>query len=203
MGDGIFGFHGSFTAFCSKLFDTLMLGFMWIVCSIPLITIGASSTALYYAIVKCVKNDDGYASQQFFKCFKKNFLQATILWVILVAVYLLMRLNTGILMAKTEGLAGLVMIGFYTAVCVYVIIVACYVFPCLSRFDMPTGWFLKIGIYMGIRYFLTSLAIILVFVCFAGLIIKLPVLSLFAPGPIAFLISEFMERVLKKHMPKE
>ena len=203
MKDGMFGFQGAFVTFCSKLFDTLVLGFLWIVCSIPLITLGASTTALYYAVVKCVKNDNGYAVREFFKCFRKNFRQATILWIVLAAVYMLMRLNTGILMAKTDSLFGLLMIGFYTAVCVYLLVMACYMFPALSRFDMPTGWFIKISIYMGLRYFLTSVAILLVFVCFAGFIIKVPAVFLIAPGPVAFLISEFMERVLKKHMPKD
>lgn len=202
MGDGLFGFQGAFVSVCSKIFDTLVLGLLWIVCSLPVITIGASSTALYYAIVKCVKNDDGYAVREYFKCFRREFKQATILWIILAAVYVLMRLNTGILMAKTDGLFGFIMIGVYTVVCIYVALMACYIFPALSRFEMPTGWFIKIGIFMSIRYFLTSIAIVLIFVSFAGFLMKLPILFFIVPGPIAFLISEFMERVLKKHAPK-
>ena len=50
----IFGFEGGFTAACSRIFDLMILGFLWILCSLPIITIGASSAALYYATVKSV-----------------------------------------------------------------------------------------------------------------------------------------------------
>ena len=61
----IFGFEGGFTAACSRIFDLMILGFLWILCSLPIITIGASSAALYYATVKSVKNRNGYAVQEF------------------------------------------------------------------------------------------------------------------------------------------
>lgn len=65
-GRNIWGFDGSFMSFCDKLFDVMILGFLWILCSLPLITVGASCTALYYAIVKCIKNHEGYVSRAFF-----------------------------------------------------------------------------------------------------------------------------------------
>ena len=201
--DGVFGFNGAFTRVCSKVFDTLLLGFLWILCSLPLVTVGASSTALYYAVVKCVKNDNGYAPSEFFRSFRQNLKQATVLWVIFAVLSFIAQLNVGILMAKTDGILGLLFVGFYIAICIYLVLMACYAFPALSRFDMGTGWILKISIYMGIRYFLTSIALLLILFCFGAIIWKLPMLMFFAPGPAAFLMSEFLERVLKKHEPEK
>ena len=65
----IFGFDGSFINFCDKLFDVMALGFLWILCSLPIITIGASSTALYYAMVKCIKKETDILLKSFFALF--------------------------------------------------------------------------------------------------------------------------------------
>lgn len=199
----IFGFGGSFVGICDKAFDVLALGFLWIVCSLPIITIGASSTALYYAMVKCVKNNDGYASKEFFHSFKTNLVQSTVIWVILVGATLAMHLNIGILMKETSGYLGLFFICVYVAVSIYLLVMACYAFPALSRYDMSVGWIMKISMYMGVRYLLTSLALLMILVCFGIFIWKIPMLMFLAPGPAVFLMSEFLERVLQKHEPRK
>lgn len=201
-GRNIWGFDGSFMSFCDKLFDVMILGFLWILCSLPVITIGASNTALYYSIVKCIKNNEGYVTSAFFHSFRQNLVPATILWVIFAGVSFLMQLNIGILMEKANGYTGLFFIVLYALVGVYVVIAACYAFPALSRYDMPVGWILKISLYMGGRYFLTSLMLLVILVCLGVFIWNVPLLILFAPGPAVFLMSEFLERVLQKHTPK-
>lgn len=197
----IFGFDGSFIQVFDIIFDILVLSFLWILCSIPIITIGASSTALYYAMVKCVKNHDGYVSKQFFYSFKNNFVPATILWVIIVGVSFILHLNIGILMEKTSGYFGLFFICFYAAATLYVILTACYMFPALSRFDMGLGWFIKLSLYMVVKYFGTTVALLLILACTVILVFKIPMLMFFLPGPVAFVMSDFLERVLKKHEP--
>ena len=142
------GFGGSLMDTCGKIFDILVLGLLWIACSLPLVTIGASTTALYYALVKCVKNNDGYAARSFFHSFRQNFIPATILWVIFAGVTFAMHLNIGILMAKSDSYAGLFLICLYILVSIYIIVMACYAFPALSRFDMNAGWILKLSLYM-------------------------------------------------------
>ena len=133
--ENMFGFGGSFVGTVEKIFDIMALGFLWILCSLPVITIGASTTALYYAMVKSVKNNDGYVTKEFFRSFKLNFIPATILWMILAVMTFIMQLNVGILMKKSSCMVGLFFICFYALVSVYLIIVACYAFPALSRFD--------------------------------------------------------------------
>ena len=198
---GIFGFGGKYTGILSKLFDVLMLGLMWLIFSIPVVTIGASSAALYYAIVKSVKNDDGYASAMFLKSFKLNLKQGNVLTVIVGVILYLRGLNVGILMEKAEGIFGIIMMGFYITVAVYLVLMAVYIFAALSRFAMGTGWFLRVGGYMVARYFLTSIMIAVILASAGALVWRIPLLILIVPGPAAFLISEFMERVLARHTP--
>ncbi len=198
---GFFGFGGTFVSFCEKIFDTLMLGFLWIVGCLPLVTVGVSTTALYYAIVKSVKNNNGYAAHEFFRSYKRNLKPGIILWVIFVVLFYILQLNVGILTAKTDGYTGLFFIVLYSALTIFLILMMCYAFPSLSRFDMSVGWILKISIYMTVRYLLTTVALAVTLLCFGALIWRIPLLFFFAPGPLVFVLSEFLERVLKKHEP--
>ena len=46
------------TRFLGKVADFMFLNLLWIVCSIPIITIGASTTAMYSVMLKLVKNEE-------------------------------------------------------------------------------------------------------------------------------------------------
>ncbi|MDO4651030.1 MAG: DUF624 domain-containing protein [Eubacteriales bacterium] len=61
-----------------------LLNILWVICSLPIFTIGASTTALIYSTRK-LRNDDGYPIQNFFASFKENFKQATLIWLIYLA----------------------------------------------------------------------------------------------------------------------
>ena len=197
----IFGFDGSFTNICDKIFDVMALGFLWILCSIPIVTIGASTSALYYAMVKCVKNGNGYIAREFFRSFRLNLISGCFIWILVVAATFAMHLNIGILMKETDGYVGLFFICVYALTSVWILVFACYVFPALARFDMSSGWLIKLAMYMTVRYFGTTLALLLVLACTGAIIWRFPILVIFAPGPVIFLMSEFLERVLKKHEP--
>ncbi len=199
----IFGFGGSFVSVCDKLFDIMALGFLWFLCSLPVITIGASSTALYYTMVKCIKHNNSYISKEFFRSFLLNLRQGIILWVLFVVATLAMHLNIGILMKETDGYVGLFFMCVYALVSVYILAMACYIFPALSRYDMSCGWLVKISMYMVVRYFGTTLMLLLIWVCAGALIWQIPLIMFFVPGPMVFIMSDFLERVLKKHEPKE
>ncbi len=70
----------------SKLADLIILNILVVICSLPLFTIGASLTAMHYVVLKMVRNEEGYIIKSFFKSFKQNFKQATIIWLILLVV---------------------------------------------------------------------------------------------------------------------
>ncbi len=73
--DRIFGFLGQLIA----------LNLLWIVCSLPVITAGASTTALFYCTLKLHKDGDIRVFHDFFKSFKQNFKQSTLIWILMAA----------------------------------------------------------------------------------------------------------------------
>lgn len=68
--------------------NVILLNFLWILFSLPLITLGASTVAAYSVVFKILENKEGYIFKDFWKSFKENWKQGTLLWLItLVAIY--------------------------------------------------------------------------------------------------------------------
>lgn len=150
-----------------------------------------------------MKKGDGYIAREFFRSFRLNLMSGCFIWILVVAATFAMHLNIGILMKETDGYVGLFFICVYALTSVFILAASCYVFPALARFDMSSGWLIKLAMYMTVRYFGTTLALLLILFCTGAIIWRFPILMIFAPGPVIFLMSEFLERVLKKHEPGE
>ncbi len=197
-----FGFGGKYTNYMSRIFDALLLGLCWILCSLPVFTIGISSCALYYSIVKCVKQDRGHAVSDFFSSFRKNFRQGTILWLPDLAVLALMFWNIHILVtSSSKSYLFLFLTMLYGMIFVFVLLGAVYEFAALSRFVMPSGWFIRFAAYAAVRHLGTSLALLVIFAMFGILAYRFPLLVFAMPGACVFLISEFTEKILHKYSP--
>lgn len=82
----LFGYDNPVWRFMGRVADVFFLTVLWAVCSLPVITIGASTSALYYVTLKMVKNREEYLLQSFWKAFKNNFAQSVIVWVILLGI---------------------------------------------------------------------------------------------------------------------
>ena len=69
--------------FIRKIGYLWILNILWVVTSLPLVTVGASTTALIFACMK-LRDDEGYPVRNYFRSFKDNFRQATVIWLIYV-----------------------------------------------------------------------------------------------------------------------
>ncbi|MCI1353535.1 MAG: DUF624 domain-containing protein [Lachnospiraceae bacterium] len=198
-----FGNEGGFTYWMSKVFDTLVLGLLWLLGCLPVFTAGASTAALYYAFTKSVKNDTGYAWREFFHGFRMNFRQGVVLWLVMLGVLLLSGGNFYIVWMKFTAtnfhtlLLVIYGIAFYIAASMLM-----YLFPALSRFNMRTGWFFRFAASAALIHFPTTLMLLFISVMAVLLVWRLPFLVFLLPGLVCFLVSEFMERILNKYVPK-
>ena len=89
--DRIFGFLGQLIA----------LNLLWIVCSLPIITAGASTTALFYCTLKLHKDGDIRVIYDFFRSFKQNFKQSTLIWILMLAAGVLIHMEKSALAVIT------------------------------------------------------------------------------------------------------
>ena len=76
-----FKMDGKLFTILSRITDLVLLNILWLISCLPLFTIGASTAALYSVTLKMVKNEESYIIRSFFSAFKKNFRQATVLWI--------------------------------------------------------------------------------------------------------------------------
>ena len=93
MLQGLFNYDNPVWRFIGKLGDLIILNVLWIVCSIPIFTIGASTTAVYYVTLKMVRDEEDSTIKSFFRSFKSNFKQATAIWLILLAAGAVLALS--------------------------------------------------------------------------------------------------------------
>lgn len=145
----IFDLDSPVMRFLSRMADLMILNLVIVVCCLPIITIGASITAMHYVMLKIARGEDGYIVKDFFKSFKLNFKQSTVIWLImllLIAVfagdYLILNYG-GIEFPKGMGMA-------LAVVAVLVFIVSTYIFPVLARFDNSIKNTIKNGCMMSI-----------------------------------------------------
>lgn len=189
----------------SKLFDIGWLSLIYVVFCIPLVTIGAATTSLYYVSAKVLRKDRGYVWSEFWHSFKLNFKPATLMWLIFVAIYGLLYFN--LITFNTSNAVGGYLVGAYIALAFIVTCVASYAFSLLSRFNMNVRGILRYALYMSFRHFLHTLCFLAIlfvagFGIYAGFRVQLPILLLFVPGLGSFLYTFPMEHLLKKYMPK-
>ncbi len=118
----------------NKICDMVCLNILWLICCIPIITIGASTTALYTIMLKMVKNEEGYIFRGFFRAFKENFRQSTIMWIILFLLSILCFIDYRVA-GMVAGTAGLVMRAVFFLFGFFLLSVTIYVFPLTARYE--------------------------------------------------------------------
>ena len=99
------------------------LNLLWVVCSLPIFTIGASTTALYYVACKIAKNEEGDITQQFFRSLRANFKQATLIWLIMLVAGLIIVADAILLYRLRVTSAGMLAV-------LWTLLLAC-VFACI------------------------------------------------------------------------
>ncbi len=98
----------------SRLTDLMFANLLFIICSLPIFTIGASLTALTTVTQKMKAGQDGYVLQTFFKAFRKDFKKSTILWLIMFALGLILGVDfLAIRQMSSRPMLILVIIGIF------------------------------------------------------------------------------------------
>lgn len=192
---------GKFYRFGTVLADMLLLGFLWTLFSLPIITIGATTTALYYVCTKKASGKDEYILSGFFKSFKANFVKATMIFLILALISYIVWLNLQILGEIDMGwLRRPVTIALYFMLA-QVIFVVTHVFCILARFETSVFNALKSALFMSYRHLMTTVTNLVLWLMIAFVSFSFPVLILFMMGIFVYLSSYLFVTIFRKHYP--
>ena len=90
----IFNSDGWFSRFFGTLGDIIIVNILFILCSIPIVTMGASMSAMYFTLLKKQRTgENGGVVKLFFKGFKDNFKQSTISWSLFLLISFIFTLD--------------------------------------------------------------------------------------------------------------
>ncbi len=199
----LFSYESRFSQFILKLCYACMLNLLWLVCSLPIFTAGASTTALYYASLKIVRGEDSHVTAHFFKAFKENFKQATQLWMLLLGIGLFLGLDCYILFHLrqsshgTAAVAWTLLLALVIAVIVVYFIVLEYVFPLLASVSNTNLAMLRNSFLIGTHYLFATLLVFAVhFAMFYAVIAVFTPLIIFGEGLCALISSWLLDRIL-------
>lgn len=208
MSSKIFNQDNGLMRALSKIFDMCFLSLIYMVFCLPIITIGAASTSMYYVSAKVLRHNRSYVWREFWSSFKTNFKQSTIIWFFTLLIGVILYLNMMLMTTSVNAKYKDFLVGAYFALGLIIFLITMYVFPILSRLDMKISHLLRLSLYVAFRHILHTLAILAMYllaatVIYFGVAWRIVVVVIFIPGLTGFLITYPMEHVLKKYMPKK
>lgn len=200
----IFDADNKFFSTLSKVFDMMVLNFLWLVTLVAFI--GPACTGLYYAVVKNIRRSRDYTARTFFHSFKSNFKPAAILGILqIIFGFGLYTCYQFAISMNPDAYLGQVYYWVVIVTALLYLMISVYIYPVLSRFDMKVFPIIRMSMYMAIRHIPTTIVgvagLVVAFYCLKY--IQLSPLFLFAPVLYVFVLSFPMEGVLRKYMPKK
>lgn len=197
---GIFRLDGPFFKYGTILADVIILTVLWFVCSLPLITVGVATTALFYVATKQTTEREGYVTSNFFRSFKENFFQGLLVTVILAVVGFIIFESIRFSELVTDGREIILTLDYIAAF--EVLIVTLYIFPLMSRFDMKTTELFRAAFFLANRHMVTTITC---FALFAAVILLCrfinPVFFVASIGLYAYISSFMLMKVFRKYCP--
>ena len=202
----IFSFNSSLSRFLYLIADIFLLHVLWIIFSLPLVTIGASTTALYYCCMKRIRRDEGYVARNFWNAFQSNFRQSTILWLLVAIIGAVLCLDLRIGMSVEGGL-GTFMLVSCSILLIPFFCTALFLFPVQAKFENRIVDNIKNAFLMSLSNFQWTLFLFFILVTFVLLSLTFPpfvgLMLIIGAGLYGYLTSNIYVYVFRKYLPGE
>ena len=198
----LFSYDGPLNQFVMKAVDCFFISLLWLVTSIPVVTMGASAVALYHTVDKVICKDEGGIWKTYWKAFLRDFWQATGIWLMLFLFY-------GTSLAAVSAIRGMgmgaVASGFLIAAVLVVTLWTQYWFPYLSRFEDKTKTILRNTLVMLLVDFFRSVKLLLLLVLCVALgaigLLYAPIFVIMLPAVYVLLGNRTVDKVFARYLP--
>ncbi|HAG68407.1 MAG TPA: hypothetical protein DCL38_00370 [Lachnospiraceae bacterium] len=212
-----FNLDSPFVSFMNRVADLMILNVIYLLCCIPVITIGPATTALYYVTLKMARNEEAYIIRSFFRSFRLNFRQGLLMWLLDLIFAGIMILDFMVLNGRIPGVeipdtamfTGIrLLLMVFAALALFTI---SFTFPVLARFDNTIKNTYRNSFLMSCRHFPTTLVIV---ICWAAVVLSgflfpqlliahiLILFALAAYGP-SFLLVKAFDRYIPVEVPED
>lgn len=204
----IFDYENKFFQALEGIANIVILNFLFIICCIPVVTIGASVTATYSVSMSIVEDREPYIFKEFFKKFKENFKQSTIVWIILAFIGVFIAVDFYICGLLSSGIVSVILKFILTLVSVILGFVVIYVFPLISKFENSVKNTLVNAILISIQNLPYTIAMLIISLLPIGSLFIFPNYwgqiiffdTAISYGIVAYINSIFLSKILNKYI---
>lgn len=202
----LFSFNSWLSRFLYLVADIVLFHVLWIIFSLPIVSMGASTTALYYCCMKRIRRDEGYITRNFIQAFKSNFKQATLIWLVILLSGAVLFTDLRIGMA-VGGVIGRFMLISCSILLIPFFCTVLYIFPVQAKFENRIIDNLKNAFLMSLSNFKFTLFLIFIIITFVLLTLTFPpfigLMMISGMGIYAYLSSGIYVYVFRKYIPEE
>lgn len=202
----MFKLESPFMNFLNKVADIMILSIVFMIACIPVITGGAAFTAAYYMGFKMVKNEETYIIRGFFKAFKENFKQATLIWIFVLVLVALIFADYRIILYSELEFESWMRIAMVTVTLVAVLGIV-FLFPLQARFKNTVKNTIKNAFLMALSHLPSAFLLIAVYAVPYLLLYfvpqLLPAVFLLGFGCIFYFKSFVLLKVFRRYEPEE
>lgn len=232
--NNFFNPDNAFFSFMGKAFDLIVLNFLWLLLYVPffifaslyatteifvfevlmllsLVVIVPSLSAMYYAVVKSVRRQRGYAIKEFVNAFKSNFRQGAIgsviivffAWILTIDFKWVFELMSAETEAGTDTSESLIYLAIFVIIAFFVTGWFIYYFPVISRFTMKTFGAIKFSLGISAKHFSVTCLNVLIWAISAILVYITNFFAIIFIVSLAVLLESLtLEKILKKYTLK-
>lgn len=190
--------------YTEKLADLIILSVFWIVCSLPVVTVGPATAALYHTVVHCIRGNDRNSWGLFFTTFKSNLKVGILTSLVVVPLFgVLLILHELLYQAALVDSTGYVLYFAYRVFLLLPVGAVCYVFPVLSRFTFQVNGLLVTSAKLSIAHLPST--VLMALIVFAALVVcsNILVFLFVMPTVVASLHSYLLERIFKPYIDEQ
>jgi uncharacterized membrane protein YesL len=199
----LFNMDNPFFRFMGKMVDVLWLNIIWLVFSLPIVTIGASTTAMICVMMKVVRDREGYIWRDFWKSFKINFKQSTIMWIGIILVYSVLGTDIYFFMNQTSAYSRL-LLSFMIGVTLVVTCACIYIFPLQAQFENPIKQTVKNALIISMKHMPWTLLLLLILIGGGiGIYLFFALAMFFGFGLIAFVCAYIFNHIFIRYIPED
>ena len=201
----LLGYDNKMMRNLNKIADAILMGLLWLICCLPVVTVGAASGAFYYAYQKSIRQGKGYPFKEFFRGFKANFQQASKVWLFMLVLLVVLVVDIMILTGGVLeiGLAGPFLLVTSLVILLLLMMWCLCIFPYMARFDNDFKVLVKNSAIVTAANLLWAALLLGVFVAAVLLFFTAPVVSLVVPAGYMYVANLILERVFRKYMRPE
>ena len=190
--------------FLTAVFDLIVLSVLWVVFSLPIVTMGAASAALYHAVYHHVRKGEDYLWNSFWSALKENFKRSTLAWLVALAVLGLLVVDAIVLRGRylsgaPFGWLYYIILGLLALALTWTIYLAAYA----ARFNGTVREVLRFSFLLFRIHPLKMLAVLVLVLGGITFALALPAMVILIPAGVYFGATFPIESVFYQHLRPE